>query len=213
MAAIAKTARRAEANTKPVPRVVKRDNGRRRLLDAAAGQFRRLGFSGASMRDIAGAAGMLAGSAYYHFPSKEMLFVAVHEEGIRRITAAVVSALAGVDDPWARIEAAARAHLSALLDGGDYAQVVIRDVPGDAHETHARLIALRDAYEQIFRDLVAALPLPPGVDKGRLRLMLLGALNWATRWYRPGGASPEEIARDFVALLRQSLDPAPRNAP
>jgi hypothetical protein len=32
--------------------------------------------------------------------------------------------------------------------------------------------------------------------------MLLGALNWAQTWYRPGRYSPRSIARHFVALLR-----------
>jgi len=35
--------------------------------------------------------------------------------------------------------------------------------------------------------------------------MLLGALNWAQTWYRPGRHSPRSIARHFVALLRQPI--------
>ncbi|MCZ7598181.1 MAG: TetR/AcrR family transcriptional regulator [Gammaproteobacteria bacterium] len=51
------------------------------------------------MRDIAREAGMIAGSIYYHFPSKEDLFPAVYEEGVRRISARVSAAIAGIDDP------------------------------------------------------------------------------------------------------------------
>jgi AcrR family transcriptional regulator len=185
----------------------RRDNRRQRLLDAAARQFCRRGYSVASMRDIAGEAGMLAGSAYYHFRSKEELLVAVHEEGIRRITGAVEGALRGLSDPWTRLEAAAAAHLEALLDGGDYAQVVIRDLPRDAEAVRARLIGLRDAYEDIFRRLIAELPLPAGIDRGLLRLMLLGTLNWSPRWYRAGGVPPTRLAQHFIAMLRRPLDP------
>jgi hypothetical protein len=39
-----------------------------------------------------------------------------------------------------------------------------------------------------------------------LRLMLLGAMNWSFTWYRPGRASPAEIARTFVGFLRSALD-------
>jgi AcrR family transcriptional regulator len=200
---------RRKATRRPVVRMpmsgkaVRRDNRRQRLLDAAARQFRERGFAGASMRAIAGAAGMLAGSAYYHFPSKEGIFLAVHKEGVRRITAAVEAAIAEVSGPWERLEAAASSHLALLLDGGDYAQVVICDPPQEAASAHSRLIALRDAYEDIFRDLVAALPLPADADRGLLRLMLLGALNWSPRWYRAGHSSPAEIARHFVAALRR----------
>jgi len=191
----------SDSRERATGRPPRRDNRRQRLLDAAARQFRERGYSAASMRDIAGAAGMLAGSAYYHFPSKEELLVAVHEEGIRRITGAVEKALLGLTDPWARLEAAAAAHLEALLDGGDYAQVVIRDLPRDAEAVRARLIGLRD--------LVAEVPLPADVDRGLLRLMLLGALNWSPRWYRAGGVSAKRLAQDFIAMLRRPLGPTP----
>jgi AcrR family transcriptional regulator len=46
------------------------------------------------MRDIAAASGMLAGSLYYHFASKEELLVAVYAEGVRRISVSVRAALA-----------------------------------------------------------------------------------------------------------------------
>ncbi|MEO8753443.1 MAG: hypothetical protein ABI624_12270 [Casimicrobiaceae bacterium] len=37
--------------------------------------------------------------------------------------------------------------------------------------------------------------------------MLLGALNWSQTWYRSGRDAPEIIARRFVRLLRQPLEP------
>jgi TetR/AcrR family transcriptional regulator, cholesterol catabolism regulator len=40
--------------------------------------------------------------------------------------------------------------------------------------------------------------------------MLLGALNWSQTWYQPGGDSPKTIARRFVALLQQPLNPKER---
>jgi len=202
-----KPAERAVARSRAPGKSVRRDNRRQRLLDAAARQFREHGFAAASMREIGAAAEMLAGSAYYHFPSKEELLVAVHEEGIRRITAAVAAALATAADPWDRLEAAATAHLTVLLSGGDYAQVVIRDLPREAAGVRARLIQLRDGYEAIFRRLIAALPLSVEADRGLLRLMLLGALNWSPRWYRARGAAPAKIARHFVWALRRPLGP------
>lgn len=82
--------------------------------------------------------------------------------------------------------------------------------PGDVPGAAQRLIRLRNGYEKIFRDLVAALRLPPGTDRRALRLMLLGALNWAQSWYRPAGSSPRAIARRFLGLLRTSLAPRGR---
>ena len=184
----------------PRPRI---NNRRTRVLDAAAYRFRRQGFSATTMRDIAADAGMLAGSLYYHFTSKTALLIAVHEEGVRRIADAVDAAVAAADpaDPWQRLEQALAAHLESLLGGGDYAQVVIRDLPADQPDLRATLIRLRDDYEARFRDLVDPLPLGNAVDAGWMRLMLLGAANWSKTWYRPDGAKPAEIAGHFVRII------------
>lgn len=211
-AATARSRSREPGRVGPLPLptgTAKRDNRRAVLLDAAARHFRLHGYAGTAMRDIAAEAGMLAGSIYYYFPSKEELLVAVHEEGIRRIMATVDSAVAAEAEPWARLEAAAAAHLEALVEGGDYAQVVIRDIPRGSATLRERLIALRDAYEARFVALIVALPLATAADRRALRLMLLGALNWAPTWYRSGGARPAEIARRFVATLRCGAEGGP----
>src|SRR5210317_1399263 len=182
-------------------RAPRQDNRRSALLDAAANQFAERGFHATSTRELAAAVGMLPGSIYYHFPSKNDLLVAVYDEGVRRIETAVGHAIDGVDDPWTRLEAACTAHLEALLDGSAYARVVVRVQPGDASEADAALIALRDRYERLFTDLVSALDLPDASTRRALRLLLLGALNWVQHWYRPGRDTPRTIVRRFMGLL------------
>jgi len=191
----------------PALRAPRADNRLPQILDAAAELFRAQGFQGTSVRDIVRAVGMLPGSLYYHFATKEDLLAAVYAEGVRRISARVRAAIERLDQPWARLEAACVAHLEAILEDDDYAQVVIRVRPGDAPAARPRLIALRDEYEALLARLVQDLPLPRGTDRRTLRLMLLGALNWSQTWYQPGRDSPKTIARRFVALLRQPLNP------
>lgn len=185
---------------------VRSNNRRTAILDAAAYRFRRQGFSATTMREVASDADMLAGSMYYHFSSKEALLLAVHEEGVRRIALNVDDALAkaSADDPWTRLEAGLAAHLESLLDSGDYAQVVIRDLPADNGNLRAKLIALRDDYEQRFRDLTNALPFDDPDQARWVRLLLMGAANWSRTWYRPDSAPPSEIAHQFVALIRRT---------
>lgn len=185
---------------------VHRDNRRVDLLDAAARRLRHYGYDGTSLRDIAGDVGMRAGSVYYHFPSKDRFLVAVYEEGVRRLLLRVREAVATRREAWKRLEAACVAHLETLLDGGDYSQVVIRVIPHADMPVFAELVSLRDRYETIFRELIEALPLPAGVNRKSLRLLLLGALNWSQVWYRPTGDKPSAIARSFVELLRRRLD-------
>ncbi len=177
-------------------------NRRREILDAAARLFADRGFHAASMREIAAAAGMLPGSLYYHFPSKDELLLAVYGDGVRRIAERFDAALKPADPPWARLEAACVAQLEMLLEaGGDYAQVVIRVRPEDCPAMAPQLVALRDAHEDRFKALIAALELPEDADRQALRLMLLGALNWTQTWYRPGGDPPATLARRFLALV------------
>ena len=180
------------------------DNRGAEVLGAAARLFREKGYAFTSMRDIAAGAGMLAGSLYYHFASKEELLVAVYAEGVGRISAAVEAAFDASADPWQQLEQVCAAHLAALLETSDYAQVVIRVRPDDAPEVADELIGLRDAYEKVFSRAIAALPLDGRADRRALKLMLLGALNWSQTWYRPGRDSPRALARRFVRLLRDA---------
>jgi len=189
-------------------RAPRADNRLPLILDEAARLFSARGFHGASVRDIVAAVDMLPGSLYYHFATKEALLAAVYAEGVRRISEAVAAAIAGKRDPWERLEAAAVAHLEALLEAGDYAQVVIRVRPADAPSVEAELVRLRDDYERVFVELVQDLPLARGTDRRSVRLMLLGALNWSQTWYHPGRDDPRAIARRFVAQLGGQLAPA-----
>jgi AcrR family transcriptional regulator len=157
------------------------------------------------MRDIARATGMLPGSIYYHFASKDELLVAVYAEGVRRIAERVDAAVAKASTPIKRLEAACVAHLEMLLADSDYAQVVVRVLPEDVPAVSARLTALRDDYEERFRRLVSALALPRA-RRRYARLTLLGALNSAQIWYRPGADSPARIARRMLEIVREPLE-------
>lgn len=58
---------------------------RRRLLERALGLFQKRGVDATTMRDIAKAAGMSLGAAYYYFPSKEALVFAYYEDNQREM--------------------------------------------------------------------------------------------------------------------------------
>ena len=177
------------------------------VLDAAAALFRTRGFEGTSMRDIARVVGMLPGSLYCHFETKEALLVAVYVKGVRQITDAVRSAVDRHEDAWDRLEAACIAHLEAILHDDDYAQVVVRVRPADVPIASRSLVELRNQYEALFAGLIRDLPLSRATDRRVLRLMLMGALNWSQTWYRPGGRlNPRAIAHKFIALLRQGQE-------
>ncbi len=77
-----KPAHRAPAVARPerVDGERKRDATRRKLLERALKLFQQRGVEATTMRDIAKAAGMSLGAAYYYFPSKEALMFAYYED-------------------------------------------------------------------------------------------------------------------------------------
>jgi len=66
----------------------KRDATRRRLLARALALFQRRGVEATTMRDIARAAKLSLGAAYYYFPSKEALVFAYYEDNHAELEAA-----------------------------------------------------------------------------------------------------------------------------
>lgn len=68
---------------KKKPVETKSEATRRRLLDRALALFQKRGVEATTMRDIARAAGLSLGAAYYYFPSKDALVFAYYEENQR----------------------------------------------------------------------------------------------------------------------------------
>ena len=197
----ARLAKAAETDA-PAPAEDKGRNRRQQILEAAARHFSDRGFHATSMRDIAADVGFLVGSIYYHFDSKDALFVAVHGAAVEMMTAAVHAALIGVDGPWERLEAAAAAHCEALNGDNAFVGVVTPIFPVTVGELRNALAGQRDAYETMFMALVDALDLDDGIDRNIFRLHALSALNGTKFWYRPGGKTPSEIGRQLVRMLR-----------
>lgn len=169
-----------------------RDEGNRRLevLAAAAKLFRQKGFAGTTTRDIAAAAGMQAGSPFYHFENKQALLGAVVQAGMRSALDRQVLALAQLP-PHAstdvRLQTLVRNHLENLLGpGSDFVPVMLYEWRAlDATQT-GEINALKSQYEAAWVPLLHLLH-----QEGRLagdpslaRLMIFGALNWAVQWYQ-----------------------------
>lgn len=187
------------------------ENRRDALLDAAADLFVIKGYSATSMRDIASAVGMLPGSIYYHFKSKDDLLLEVHREGVRHFHEALEKAIANAGaDPWEKLKAAVCAHANVLLDESRYAQIVTpeftRSVP---EQMRQEMIAERDRYEQIFKAIFDEMPIRTGVDHTHLRLIMFGALNWSINWFKKGKETPEDFANSLCDIIRVGSDPRP----
>lgn len=173
------------------------------LVDKAARLFGAKGYDNTSMRDIAGAFGILHGSLYHHIGSKEELFITVYAVGVEQFMEDVQRAIAPLSDPWERLEAACVSHLEALLTRDSPAATVLADWSTNYSDTmRVALIRERDRYEKLFVELTDAVDLPLGTKRRYFRLGLLGALNGALNWYQPGRDSPATVARHIFSLFR-----------
>ena len=183
---------------------------RTEILDAAAVLLGRDGYQAATVRAIAARVGIKAASIYHHFPSKDAIVQAVLDRGVVVVHEAVEAALAALpaDAPAAvRLRAALRAHLAASLEHGAYTYAAVRGFGSVPAAVRAPNRGVRRAYEDLWRSIVADLQTQGLVDReippDGVRLMLLGALNWANEWYRPGGLSLDDVADSFARIVTQ----------
>lgn len=206
-----KSRSREKQTTQPASRSRSNTNRRDDILRAAGTLMAAKGYDATSMRDIASAVGILAGSVYYHFPSKEALFVELHNDVVQTMTERVRAALDGVDDPWERLRQGARAHLEGLIDTDNLVAIISPEFVHEQSEVTRVVMEHRRIYEQIFRDMFDALDLPPEADKTLLRLGLFGSLNWVPVWFEhKGPRKPAQISDHFVDVLRRAYGgPAP----
>jgi AcrR family transcriptional regulator len=181
---------------------------RREILNAAAYLLKHRGYEAATTRAIATAVGIKGGSIYHHFPSKDAIVGEVVNEGVRVVYDAVEKALDALPAraaPRRRLEAAIKAHLLSSLKHSNYTSASIRAFAflPDAVRRSCRIE--RKRYEALWAQLVGELYqaklIDPKISPNSVRLLLLGALNWAGEWYRPQRMGIDDIARDFAASV------------
>ncbi|MFW7355032.1 MAG: TetR/AcrR family transcriptional regulator [Brucella sp.] len=178
----------------------------RDILDAAAALFAERGYAATSVRDIGERVGLLGGSLYHYIKSKEALFVRIHDIALQVAEDRIRAAIAPLSDPWARLEAACVTMMEIQLDPNSLTMPLMNDFVSAPAEIRERLVEKRDNFELVFRDLIAALPLDPELDRGIYRLLLLTLLNNVSGWYRLGRLTPDQIGKQIAKLFRHHVD-------
>lgn len=185
---------------------------RQRVLDAAARIFREHGYAATTLGDIADAAGLKTASLYYHFGSKEDLVEEVLRIGTTLVTEAVRLRLAQLPADASfrdRMTAAIAAHLHTLLNLTDYTSADIRIIGQVPPEVRDRVWPLREAYGEMWQDLLrhgrATGALRADADLGLLRVLIMGTLNYATEWYKPGRKPVSAIAAEATAMILDGI--------
>jgi len=205
--------RRPRGRPRKAPEALDEGNRRQELLHAAARLFRRKGFAATTTRDIATAAGMRAGSPFYHFDSKAALLFAVMEQGMRAALQRQAEAVAGVPVPQ-QLRKLVRAHFDILLGpGSDFVPVMLYEWRSLTATQRAAIAKLQRDYEACWAGALRSLCEAGHIqaDVHLARLMFLGALNWSVQWYKPKkGASLDELTEQAMQLFVPTLDDGDR---
>lgn len=184
-------------------------HGRRDDILAMAGQmFRERGFHATSMRDLAKAIDVRGSSLYAHFAAKEDVLWEI----VTNAAAAFEDAIASVPDalpPREKLAAMIAAHLGVVAAELDTATVFFQDWLHLSAKRRLAMVAVRDAYQQRFVDVIAEGRASGAftVDDPRLSaLIVLSALNWSYQWLDPGGRLElEAVAHAYAAQLLDGL--------
>lgn len=180
------------------------------ILNTAAELFSLSGYDRTSIRDIAARAGLLPGSVYHHFPSKEELYLAVLREGFVTQMARIKKAIKKGKDPWSKLRLACEEHVHGIVDSSPIHRITGHNLAlSDDPALQDKIRPYRRAYEDMFRQLIDDLPTHEQVDRSLLRLFLLGGMNWTFLWYQKGAKSGRQIADLMVDMIRNGVGALP----
>ena len=183
-----------------------------RLYSVAARLFSEAGYRSTSMRDIAAAMGMKAGSLYTHISGKEEVLWEIIGRIADEFDAAVQPALSAPGTAAERLKVALEAYVGVVTRNLEMAAVLFTEWRQLPPERQASVAQRRDRVEGVFRTL-----LQQGVDSGEFApetpvkltaILALSGANWLPNWYRTGGGlSPQDVADAFLALLLRGTLP------
>ena len=187
-------------------------SARRAEIVAIAGElFAERGYANTTVREIADAAGILSGSLYHHFDSKESMIEALLRDFLDRIEQAYVDVASRDTDPITTLRALVHVAFGALAT--DRAAVAVMLNEYNVLVQYPRFAFLHDAVEATERLWVDVLE--AGMRTGVLRgdvpahavyRFLRDAIWVSVRWYRPDGPQrPGDIADEYLTVLLGGL--------
>ncbi|MGN6161892.1 MAG: TetR/AcrR family transcriptional regulator [Marmoricola sp.] len=189
-----------------------RGDGRRgELLRIAGDLFAQRGFRNTTVRDIADGAGILSGSLYHHFDSKESMVDELLDTFQTALFATYDEIVASDRSPIAKIEAVVRASFDAIDQHHSEVAIFQNDATylssfdrfGYLAERNARF---RDLWSGLLKDAIAAGELRADLDVDLVYRFLRDTVWVAVTWYRPGGAlAVTDVADQYLSILLQGI--------
>jgi AcrR family transcriptional regulator len=188
-----------------------RGKGPNRILAAACGEFFRVGYHGASTRDIAAATGMSATALYAHYPSKEAMLFKLCILGTGSALETLREAAKPDYPPAQRLRSAVYAFAYWHAENHVLARVAQWNLAALEPQSFEVVASLRREIDQTMRSILVE-----GVEAGDfvvpnltgVTLAILSLCIDMVRWYPSRRLhAPEEIASTYVALVEAMVVP------
>jgi len=178
------------------------------ILKSAAKGFRKLGYHGATVEQIAAALYMKKGNLYYYFKNKEEILFACHQYSLDRLLQLLDQVEHSGLGPAEKLRALIVSSVHTILDEL-HGTALILELEALSPPHLKAVVARRDRFDrgirQVLEEGIADGSFAP--DDVKLRsFALLGAINWIPRWFNPAGpATSSEIADRFADYLLAGL--------
>lgn len=175
---------------------------RERILEASIAVFSRKGYRDTVVDDIATASETSKGGVYFHFPSKQAIFLTLLDQIGGLLLHKVEAAMLAEPDPLSRGDAALLTVLRIFADHRSLARLFLIEAAGASREFHGALIGFHDRFAKLIErhldDAIARGVIPP-IDTTVTSVAWFGAVNEiTTRWLLTG--QPERLEDVYPAL-------------
>ncbi|HHU77079.1 MAG TPA: TetR/AcrR family transcriptional regulator [Firmicutes bacterium] len=174
------------------------------ILEASAQLFKKKGYSGTSMQDIASEVGILKGSIYYYFNSKNEIFREVLDNGVNPVLKNAALIIAEKSTPKEKLRKLIHHHMGYVMDHNYSLVIFFQEREKLPAAQMKKYLEKRDHYENIFREV-----LREGIEQGDFPdvnvtltvFAILGMCNWIIQWYNPKGAQNSEDIKEHMEYL------------
>ncbi|MHC4413708.1 MAG: TetR/AcrR family transcriptional regulator [Planctomycetota bacterium] len=160
-----------------------------RILEAATGVIARDGYQKASMRTIAGSAGVSLAGLYHYFDSKDRMLFLIQFRTFSALVNNLREKLHGVEDPVEQLQVLVRAHVTYFAANMAALKVCSHELDSLTGPAYDETHRIRREYYELSRAIIDRLLehyAPEGALDARIVTMsLFGTLNWLYRWYDP----------------------------
>lgn len=156
------------------------------------------GYDATSVSDIADALGITKAGLYHYIKGKTELLYEIMKYGLEELEREVLVPAREIADPEERLRFVITTHARIVTRGDGVVTILVDEARALTPAQNRNVVRMKRKYIDCLRDTLEEMK-----QQRKLRdlnvtvaaFSITGAINWLSRWYRPGGAlSAEEIA-------------------